>query len=55
MMMMMMVKVQMVTRKRRMMKIMRMIVCSEDSAHSIDSGLEESGHSNLEVKTSTSP
>ena len=53
MMMMMMVKVQMVTRKRRMMKIMRMIVCSEDSVHSIDSGLEESGHSNLEVKTST--
>ena len=33
--------------------MMTMIVCSEDSAHSIDSGLEESGHSNLEVKTST--
>ena len=25
------------------------LMCSEHSAHSIDSGLEESGHSNLEV------
>ena len=25
------------------------LMCSEHSAHSVDSGLEESGHSNLEV------
>ena len=46
----MMIKVQMVRGKRRMMVMMTIIVFSVDSAHSVDSGLEESGHSNLEVK-----
>ena len=45
--MMVIIKVQMVTWKMRMMTI---TVLSVDSAHSVDSGLEESGHSNLEVK-----
>ena len=33
--------------KRTRMEIT--LMCSEHSAHSVDSGLEESGHSNLEV------